>query len=213
MWFFFFFQAEDGIRDGRVTGVQTCALPIYRRGRCPPRHHEQESKLASGETSISWNRPVVRSAPQQRLYTAGEGSDPSTSNSERLNENESLDRSDAFFCANSILFESARQIQVWNGLGFDWANALGVKTPTLVPRSTSRAERYRNTSTPSCRISRPRSWLALYRVLEEIRASYRSKGESVRSTPRCVSTFAVNAVCSTVIGVKSALVPARKRKR
>src|SRR5690348_9449671 len=25
---YFFFQAEDGIRDGRVTGVQTCALPI-----------------------------------------------------------------------------------------------------------------------------------------------------------------------------------------
>src|SRR5690625_6079582 len=24
-----FFQAEDGIRDGHVTGVQTCALPIY----------------------------------------------------------------------------------------------------------------------------------------------------------------------------------------
>src|SRR5690348_17403418 len=30
---FFFFQAEDGIRDGRVTGVQTCALPIWRRLR------------------------------------------------------------------------------------------------------------------------------------------------------------------------------------
>src|SRR6267154_5821314 len=28
MCFIFFFQAEDGIRDGRVTGVQTCALPI-----------------------------------------------------------------------------------------------------------------------------------------------------------------------------------------
>src|SRR5438270_5070447 len=27
--FFFFFQAEDGIRDWTVTGVQTCALPIY----------------------------------------------------------------------------------------------------------------------------------------------------------------------------------------
>src|SRR5690606_40107496 len=26
--FFFFFQAEDGIRDFHVTGVQTCALPI-----------------------------------------------------------------------------------------------------------------------------------------------------------------------------------------
>src|SRR5688572_31077891 len=29
--FFFFFQAEDGIRDLTVTGVQTCALPILRR--------------------------------------------------------------------------------------------------------------------------------------------------------------------------------------
>src|SRR5690625_7971945 len=28
MYLFFFFQAEDGIRDGHVTGVQTCALPI-----------------------------------------------------------------------------------------------------------------------------------------------------------------------------------------
>src|SRR5690625_5989096 len=28
---FFFFQAEDGIRDGHVTGVQTCALPILVR--------------------------------------------------------------------------------------------------------------------------------------------------------------------------------------
>src|SRR3989442_3129441 len=44
-FFFFFFQAEDGIRDADVTGVQTCALPISRlsaggaragRGRSPP---------------------------------------------------------------------------------------------------------------------------------------------------------------------------------
>src|SRR5256885_17195828 len=28
----FFFQAEDGIRDYKVTGVQTCALPIWLRG-------------------------------------------------------------------------------------------------------------------------------------------------------------------------------------
>src|SRR2546426_6286776 len=37
---FFFFQAEDGIRDYKVTGVQTCALPISRRrprlSRPPP---------------------------------------------------------------------------------------------------------------------------------------------------------------------------------
>src|SRR3712207_6879645 len=45
---FFFFQAEDGIRDIGVTGVQTCALPIYRRCRyaCYP-----------GQPG---NRPVVR---------------------------------------------------------------------------------------------------------------------------------------------------------
>src|SRR5688572_32440122 len=32
-FFFFFFQAEDGIRDLTVTGVQTCALPIFFRRR------------------------------------------------------------------------------------------------------------------------------------------------------------------------------------
>src|SRR2546430_13054961 len=37
-WLFFFFQAEDGIRDLTVTGVQTCALPISRSHRAPPRH-------------------------------------------------------------------------------------------------------------------------------------------------------------------------------
>src|SRR5207253_6052816 len=47
LFFFFFFQAEDGIRDGHVTGVQTCALPISLAGQhgsnadratpdCPP---------------------------------------------------------------------------------------------------------------------------------------------------------------------------------
>src|SRR5207302_2273537 len=33
----FFFQAEDGIRDFHVTGVQTCALPIYRGEEESPR--------------------------------------------------------------------------------------------------------------------------------------------------------------------------------
>src|SRR6266700_5055313 len=36
--FFFFFQAEDGIRDFHVTGVQTCALPISAvvKAKCAP---------------------------------------------------------------------------------------------------------------------------------------------------------------------------------
>src|SRR5439155_2181 len=38
--FFFFFQAEDGIRDGHVTGVQTCALPIS-PGTLSAREHYQ----------------------------------------------------------------------------------------------------------------------------------------------------------------------------
>src|SRR2546423_11230510 len=44
-WSFFFFQAEDGIRDKLVTGVQTCALPIWqqrgsarRLARCTAAH-------------------------------------------------------------------------------------------------------------------------------------------------------------------------------
>src|SRR5205807_6138849 len=41
-YFFFFFQAEDGIRDYKVTGVQTCALPIligYPERKAGPEHH------------------------------------------------------------------------------------------------------------------------------------------------------------------------------
>src|SRR5690625_7578409 len=41
MWISFFFQAEDGIRDGHVTGVQTCALPISSaRSGPPPSSHQ-----------------------------------------------------------------------------------------------------------------------------------------------------------------------------
>src|SRR5207245_7927063 len=40
---FFFFQAEDGIRDATVTGVQTCALPILdARNPFHWRHHSRE---------------------------------------------------------------------------------------------------------------------------------------------------------------------------
>src|SRR5688572_6472719 len=53
--FFFFFQAEDGIRDLTVTGVQTCALPILAPSR---------SRAASARVrhlrSRSRNRPIKR---------------------------------------------------------------------------------------------------------------------------------------------------------
>src|SRR5690554_7330157 len=41
--FFFFFQAEDGIRDADVTGVQTCALPISKRFDRPVSQSDQMS--------------------------------------------------------------------------------------------------------------------------------------------------------------------------
>src|SRR5438034_3248469 len=54
--FFFFFQAEDGIRDHCVTGVQTCALPISREkaivGICPG------SVLVFGDAASSIIEPL-----------------------------------------------------------------------------------------------------------------------------------------------------------
>src|SRR6266511_3687357 len=48
--FFFFFQAEDGIRDFHVTGVQTCALPICRRQASSPRQRALSPRmLPSGQ--------------------------------------------------------------------------------------------------------------------------------------------------------------------
>src|SRR5437667_12875085 len=42
----FFFQAEDGIRDRDVTGVQTCALPIYRLQQpAPPESEPTEDEV------------------------------------------------------------------------------------------------------------------------------------------------------------------------
>src|SRR5690348_17878715 len=48
--FFFFFQAEDGIRDGRVTGVQTCALPICRTG---------EGNAEAEDAAVAGDQPVA----------------------------------------------------------------------------------------------------------------------------------------------------------
>src|SRR2546430_13710811 len=57
--FFFFFQAEDGIRDLTVTGVQTCALPISLR---------RELKLYNPELA---KKPYAVAAT--KLDIAGEG--------------------------------------------------------------------------------------------------------------------------------------------
>src|SRR5690625_918592 len=56
----FFFQAEDGIRDGHVTGVQTCALPIFFTGDDV---HKPAGVLSGGEkTRLALATLVVSSA-------------------------------------------------------------------------------------------------------------------------------------------------------
>src|SRR2546426_5502256 len=62
---FFFFQAEDGIRDYKVTGVQTCALPISRRDaggprRAPGGRHFDGKALVDGLPGAPDLRPGAR---------------------------------------------------------------------------------------------------------------------------------------------------------
>src|SRR2546430_9927829 len=49
----FFFQAEDGIRDLTVTGVQTCALPIYTTNKFRGDFYECSAKIAVSVTTPS----------------------------------------------------------------------------------------------------------------------------------------------------------------
>src|SRR5689334_24141798 len=66
--FFFFFQAEDGIRDGTVTGVQTCALPISRntsatRRRDPSRRALRPPRRCPTATRTGRRSPARGSTP------------------------------------------------------------------------------------------------------------------------------------------------------
>src|SRR5215471_21751141 len=71
LFFFFFFQAEDGIRDLYVTGVQTCALPIS----------GISANEASGGTLTQLDHPLARALaqfalrpePQQQLRLSLQG--------------------------------------------------------------------------------------------------------------------------------------------
>src|SRR5436305_13195000 len=66
---FFFFQAEDGIRDADVTGVQTCALPISRPCCKPP----AKARLFH-EGLTTWSRRVSRLLARE-LLLAGQRSE------------------------------------------------------------------------------------------------------------------------------------------
>src|SRR5687767_15361084 len=83
-FFFFFFQAEDGIRDKLVTGVQTCALPIS-HGSPTVRRPEPSISIWSmiagdtsligqslGSTSTSCSTPTRRPSSTRRCSRSEE---------------------------------------------------------------------------------------------------------------------------------------------
>src|SRR5690606_39987770 len=51
-FFFFFFQAEDGILDFHVTGVQTCALPIFAEELLHGLLHGGDARRAAHEDDL-----------------------------------------------------------------------------------------------------------------------------------------------------------------
>src|SRR5215207_10583889 len=81
MFSFFFFQAEDGIRDPLVTGVQTCALPIWpagQGGQLPggsvPGLCDRAGLGAAGSASVSAARlGPGQEAPQEMSRSQGGG--------------------------------------------------------------------------------------------------------------------------------------------
>src|SRR6267154_5055103 len=78
-FFCFFFQAEDGIRAGRVTGVQTCALPISelrrrvrqappreRRARAGARPQRSEERREGKSVDLGGRRIIKKKKEQER---------------------------------------------------------------------------------------------------------------------------------------------------
>src|SRR5690625_7266940 len=72
---FFFFQAEDGIRDGHVTGVQTCALPISDEHRVVLRaareHLDDPTDLgvaADHRVELALASEIGRASCRERVY-------------------------------------------------------------------------------------------------------------------------------------------------
>src|SRR5437870_518409 len=68
LWLFFFFQAEDGIRDGHVTGVQTCALPIYARGRIARRRAHALHGPAQSDERVEHMQAGAREPAAGRFF-------------------------------------------------------------------------------------------------------------------------------------------------
>src|SRR5437762_13700315 len=97
----FFFQAEDGIRDTSVTGVQTCALPIL-RARPTGRGSLDDPDFAVGRPGVevpeerkseTWE--IGRASCRERVYVSGV---PATS---KENKKQTRNRNDQCECTDT----------------------------------------------------------------------------------------------------------------
>src|SRR5207249_6940483 len=64
----FFFQAEDGIRDRNVTGVQTCALPIYTTVTGLTQRGGRVTAVETTRGTFDADTVVVAAGPQTGLF-------------------------------------------------------------------------------------------------------------------------------------------------
>src|SRR5690625_6390891 len=108
----FFFQAEDGIREGHVTGVQTCALPIYLE-RCllRPRHIEvQVLADAGGRVVHLYERDCSIQRRNQKLVEVAPS--PGLTPAQRAEAGALAVRA-----AEAIGYENAGTVEFWLGGG------------------------------------------------------------------------------------------------
>src|SRR2546425_10111111 len=127
-FFFFFFQAEDGIRDKLVTGVQTCALPIYRPGGC--RGGDGAGPLCAHREPRG--RPAVR-RPVERSPRNGEQRPRHAFRGRRVREKSSNVRGapEAHMCCSSSTsyvrphrLHSTFESPIRNGRRYCWAGRI-----------------------------------------------------------------------------------------
>src|SRR5207249_5706086 len=107
-----YFQAEDGIRDRNVTGVQTCALPIYwpRRADCYAARMGDVDRLVSAEpqreTPAAELLPLVYEE-LRRLAAAKMAREPSGDTFQARSEERRVGKeSRTWSCANPIIKKS-----------------------------------------------------------------------------------------------------------
>src|SRR2546430_4688718 len=110
----FFFQAEDGIRDLTVTGVQTCALPISIR---PFRGFHRETRLGNGtedSAASRWKgRRVKRHEPEEK--TPAESCSRSLSGAHRRSEEHTSELQSQSNLVCRLLLEKKNQIKSAGG--------------------------------------------------------------------------------------------------